>query len=340
MARPTIHNNIFSQEIWDNVNRENKRLLKDFLMYKRSSDKSSETLFQYEQMIRLFFCWNYSNNDDKFFVDMKKRDFIKFFDSMVVEMHWSPNRVATVKSTLSSLSNYIENILDDEYPVYKNIISKIEIGIKQPVREKTILSEEEIITCLDRLLEDGKYQVACYLALAFASGARKSELLEFKMSFFDESNIILDCLYKTPKIRTKGRSSRGKMLNKYVFRKYFDKYYYAWLDYRRLNHVDSDYLFVVNHDGEWKKAEVSSTTSWVKTIERYLGKPFYSHACRHALCTMLRSSGLPDKVIQHFFGWSNLDMLNTYDDSPDDSDFGKYFGKDGITVEQKNLEDM
>nr|DAF83952.1 MAG TPA: Protein of unknown function (DUF3408) [Caudoviricetes sp.] len=108
-------------------------------------------------MIRLFFCWNYIYNNDKFFVDLKKRELVRFFSYAVETMKWSSNRTATVKSALSSMSNYIENILDDEYENYRNIVTKIEISEKQPVREKTILTQEQIDDCLAKLVNAGKY---------------------------------------------------------------------------------------------------------------------------------------------------------------------------------------
>ena len=112
LGRKTVYNEVFSEEIWQKVNPENKALLDDFVAYKKSSDKSAQTILQYYQMIRLFFCWNYEYNGDKFFVDMRKREFVKFFGHCVETFGWSPARTATVKSALSSMSNYIENVLD------------------------------------------------------------------------------------------------------------------------------------------------------------------------------------------------------------------------------------
>ena len=65
-------------------------------------------------MIRLFFCWNYLHNKDTFFVDLKKRQLVNFFNYAITEMGWSSNRISTIKSSLSSMSDYIENVLDDE----------------------------------------------------------------------------------------------------------------------------------------------------------------------------------------------------------------------------------
>ena len=56
---------------------------------------------------------------------------------------------------------------------YRNNIKKIETVAIEPVREKTILTQKQVDECLEKLVELGKYQIACFMALACASGARK-----------------------------------------------------------------------------------------------------------------------------------------------------------------------
>ena len=340
MGRKTVYNEVFSEEIWQKVNPENKALLDDFVAYKKSSDKSAQTIWQYYQMIRLFFCWNYEYNGDKFFVNMRKREFVKFFGHCVENFGWSPARTATVKSALSSMSNYIENVLDDEFEDFRNIVIKIETATKQPVREKTILDPEEIDQCLHSLVQAGKYEIACYLALAVASGARKSELLRFKVDYFKDENIVYGCLYKTPeKIKTKGRSSKGKMLNKYTFVNMFKPYFDLWMKWRKENNVESDWLFVIKRDKEWGQANVANANAWCDIISKYLGRTFYSHSARHRYVTMMKESKLPDGVIVELMGWakdSGGAMCALYSDLDESQTLGDYFCEDGIRTDVKS----
>ena len=44
-----------------------------------------------------------------------------FFDYGATELKWSPNRYAQVWSSLSSFSEWIENVFDEKYPQFKNI---------------------------------------------------------------------------------------------------------------------------------------------------------------------------------------------------------------------------
>lgn len=339
MGRGTVYNEVFSEEIWNDVNPENKALLDDFISYKKSSDKSEQTILQYYQMIRLFFCWNYQYNGDKFFVNMRKREFVKFFGHCVENFGWSPARTATVKSALSSMSNYIENVLDDEFEDFRNIVVKIEVATKQPVREKTILDQEEIDQCLHSLVQAGKLEIACYLALAVASGARKAELLRFKVDYFKDENIVYGCLYKTPeKIKTKGRSSKGKMLNKYTFVNMFKPYFDLWMKWREENNIDSEWLFIVKRNGVWEQAYIANANAWCDIISKYLGRTFYSHSARHRYVTMMKESKLPDGVIVELMGWqkgSGSAMIDIYSDVDESEMLGDYFDEEGIKKDIK-----
>ena len=51
------------------------------------------------------------------------------------------------------MSNYIENILDDEYQGFRSIIKKVESPVNQPVREKTVFSDEQLDLLLDELVK-------------------------------------------------------------------------------------------------------------------------------------------------------------------------------------------
>ena len=137
----------------------------------------------------------------------------------------------------------IYNICDDIYESYKPVVRRIESPVNEPVREKTVLSDEDVNYLLDTLVEKEKYQIACAVALAVFSGSRKTELTRFKVSYFTDENIIFDAMYKTPeKIRTKGRGNKtGKMLYKYTlidFKKYFD----LWMEERKSKGIDCEYL--------------------------------------------------------------------------------------------------
>lgn len=344
-GRSTVYNTITSAEKMNQVNEQNLELEDSFIEYLESTDHSIGTIKQYRSILHVFWCWNLEYNKNKFFVDMTKRDFIKFQNHAINVWEWSPRRVKTVRATLSSLSNYIENILDDEFTGYRKIVDKIEAPQNEAVREKTVFTNGEIQLLLDNLVENGKYMKACFVALALYSGRRRAELTRFKVSYFDKSNLICGgALYKTPeKMVTKGRGKRGKLLDVYILAKQFQPYFDYWMEERKKYGIESDWLFPKKVDGKYVDEHIGISTidSWSDGFSKFLGKPWYPHAMRHAFTTNLLEQNLPEAIVQTIIGWSSSDMVRLYDDRTVDSQLDKYFGEDGIKqVESKSLNDL
>lgn len=343
-GRKTVYNSISSPEKLAKVNPENIQLGADFLEYLTSIDRSKSTVDAYRNDLNIFWCWCLEFNQNKFFVDLSKREIAKYQNYCLNELGWSPARMRRVKSTLSSLSNYVENMLDDEFENFRPIIRKIENPAASTVREKTILTNEQIQYVLDTLVEKKRYDVACMFALGVYSGRRKSELPRMKVSYFNDENIIYGSLFKTPeKIKTKGRGSRGKLLNVYVLVKPFKPYLDLWLQYRKENNITSEWLIPKKENGIYVDEQTPVTTmdSWSDMISNILGIPVYWHSVRHRFATALSEANIPDSVIQDIIGWESADMCRLYIDTEADVKFAKYFGEEGIkTVEQKSLSDL
>jgi len=345
-GRTTVYNDITSPEKMAQVNPDNLELEADYLEYLSSIDRAKSTIYQYKQNLHIFWCWNLEFNKNKFFVDMKKREFAKFQSHAMNEWGWSPKRVRTVKATISSLSNYIENILDDEYDGYKSIVHKIESPADSTVREKTVFTLSELQRMLDKLVENEEYMKACALSLAMNSGRRKAEIPRFKVSYFDKNNLICEgALYKTPeKMVTKGRGTRGKLLDVYTLAKPFQPYLDLWLEERKRLKIRSDWLFpTYMGNGKWmdKPIKVQTLNSWARSFTTMAKKPFYWHTLRHYFTTKLVEYNLPESVIQDIIGWNSSEMIKVYDDSSKDKKLDKYFGADGIkSVQQASLTEL
>lgn len=343
MARKTVYNHITDEESLSQILPENKELTKDFLDYLQSIDRSPNTIDQYRSDLDIFFVYNLKYNDNKRFTEITKREFARFQNHVINEWGWSPKRTRRVKSVLSSLSNYIENILDEEpeYENYRSTIKKIESPINQTVREKTVFTEEEIQSLLDWLVEQKKYRQACCVALAASSGRRKSEIPRFKVSYFNDENVLFGSLYKTPeKVRTKGRGSRGKEIQLYVLKKQFDPYLKLWMDYCKENDIESEWLFP-NMNDYTKPMSIDTMDAWTNNYTKFLGKDFYWHSLRHYFTTALVKNNIPTNVIQDIVNWESADMVNLYTDISADENIGKYFDENGIKkVESKSLNEL
>ena len=143
MARKTFRKIITSEEKIEQIEKSNKKLIDRFLRF--LSPKSSDgTIKVYRSNLNMFFCWNLEYNDNKPFQKIRKIEMQEFFLFCSEELKFSSNRYAQMHSSLSSLSNYIENVLDEEpeYEYFRTLVKKIDKLPKGTVRKKTILSVE------------------------------------------------------------------------------------------------------------------------------------------------------------------------------------------------------
>ena len=340
MGRKTKMNSITSDELLAQVNPDNAALLRDFLNYLRSVQRSDTTISAYESDIQIAWVWCLQYNNNAFFVNWTKRNIVAYQNWLLNNNENSPARIRRLKAALSSLSNYIEGVLDDEFPNFRNIINKVENPVNQPVREKTVLSEEDVTGLLESLVKKKKYDVACYVAIAAYGGRRKAEICRFKVSDFADDKLVCGgSLWKSDPIKTKGRA-KGKFLNCYTLVRPAKPYIDMWMDYRKSNGIESEWMFPASNDMT-KCLPVSTVNSWMNTVSKMTGMDIYAHSFRHFYTTMLSNQGLPDSVIKEIIGWQDISMVAVYLDRTTEDTLDMYFDSDGIKKkETKGLSDL
>ncbi len=343
MPRKTKHNDITSPELLGQVNPDNMRLKQDFITYMQTVQRSPKTIAGYSNDLDIFWVWNLKFNNNKFFTKITKRDFAAYQYWLINENGNSPARVRRLKAALSSLSNFVENICDDdpEFAGFRSTVRKIENPVLHQVRKKTIWSDETLDKLLVTLSETGQHKKACALALAMCSGRRKSELCRFRVDDFKDENLICGgALYKTSEpIRTKG-FGLGKYIYCYTMAKKFTPYLNAWMKERKDAGIQSQWLLPSAND---PNEQISETTlnSWAATFSRITGEDFYWHSLRHYFTTHLSKLGLPDNVIQEIVGWESADMVRVYKDISAEEQISAFFDENGeIKNTKKSLEDL
>ena len=333
MGRKTVMNRFTSDEKTARINRKNLRLKDDFLIYLRSIKRSPGTITGYDNDLLIFFTYVMEQMDNKEFRFITKRDLIGL-QNWLINNGNSSARIRRIKSAISSLSNYCENILADdepEYEGYRSIIRKIENPPLVATREKTVWEDVELDRLLELLTADCQYEEACWVALAMYSGRRKAEICRFKVSDFSKDKLICDgALYKSAPILTKG----NKYLECYTLAKKFQPYLDNWMKERRRLKIESEWLFPDTRD---KHAHLRTTTvdSWYKRFTKLAGKFFYAHSLRHYFVSALSREGIPDNVIVQIIGWSSSEMFNVYNDNSKDDQIAQYFKDGEIFVEGK-----
>lgn len=316
-GRETYRKIITSPELIQQINPENQKLVDRFLK-NFATKRSPSSVVSYRSNLNIFFCWNLLYNDNDFFIEIKKYNLMDFFDFCVTELKWGSSRYAQMHSCLSSFSTWIENILDEKYPTFRNLLPKIEKLPKAAVRKKSIFSKEELDNLMDWLGEKEKVNEQCLLALIMSSGSRASELLRFTTDMIDENHTAFEGLFleTTEDIRVKGRGVHGKYIPRYIIKDIFLPYYYKWLPIReqimKNNQKDHNFIFIRN-DGE--PALISTIRSWMEKWDDVLDKHWYPHAGRHFWTTYLLSIGLEKELIQELQKWSSDALVDIYNDA-------------------------
>lgn len=316
-GRETYRKVITSPELTEQINSKNIKLMERFLK-NFATKRSPNSVVNYKSNLTIFLTWNLLDNDNKFFIDIKKRELMDFFDYCVTELKWSSNRYANMHSCLSSFSAWIENFYDEDYPLFRNLLPKIEKLPKETVRKKSIFTKDELDNLMNWLGEQGKVNEQCLLSIMMASGARISELGRFTLSMIDEDNTAFEDLFleTTETMQVKGRGTNGKQIHRYLIKDLFLPYYKKWLPIReeimKENNKQHDYIFIRN-DGE--PATSSTFRSWIEKWDEVLDKHLYAHSIRHFWTTYLLSLGLEKEFVQELQDWSSDVLVNLYNDA-------------------------
>ena len=188
---------------------------------------------------------------------------------------------------------------------------------------------------IDFFVEKEDYQIACYLALLCSSGCRVSEAIQMKASFFNEKHEVFGGLmYLTDKIRTKGKGSIGKVIGRYVIKSTFKPYFDLWQKQREKLGVKTDYLFIKITSQE--PADISTTNFFVSKINKQFNCDFYNHCARHFMVSQLKGLGLTTEDIKEVMKWSDVKMVEIYDDSSSEERIQNVFAK--LEKRQKEAE--
>ena len=339
MARKTKMNKITSAEKTALINKGNIQLKDEFLTYLRSVGRSEGTINGYDNDLLIVFTYVMEHLNNKDFAKITKRDLINL-QGWLISNGNSSARIRRIKSSISSLSNYCENILADDDPDfngYRSIVRKIENPPLQATREKTVWETEELENLLKHLVDRKKYEQACFVALGMHGGRRKAEICRFRVDDFDDSRLVCGgALYKSAPILTKG----NKYLECYTLAKRFKPYFDMWMDYREEHGIESEWLFP-DKDNPKDHIQITTLNSWTKTFSNITQNNFYFHSLRHYFVSDLAKEGIPDNVVVQIIGWSSADMFNIYNDNSKDDQLAQYF-KDGdiFVPDKKSIADI
>lgn len=149
------------------VSQENKNRVKDFLIEKKSQGKAASTLQQYNWDLRIILFLIHQHFENKNLVELTRKD-IRNLSIIFQEMGMSNARV---NGLMSALRSALEFCADDDYDYEFNVGSRVRVLPKNPIREITFITEDQINWLIDELLEQEKYMLATYLAVSYYNAA-------------------------------------------------------------------------------------------------------------------------------------------------------------------------
>jgi integrase len=262
---------MFDEQTWEKVHEDNKSILNDYILELKSKKKSQGTIYQYTADIRAFFCWVHDNLKNKPILELKKRDFRKFF--LFLEEK-SPARINRVQCSIRNLLEFCTQD-DDEYEEYEiNIMRNIKGLEKEKVRDIYFLTNEQIEMIINYLLDKKQYQKALYLSMSYESAGRRNELHQVLKNNFLEDN-------KTNIVQGK----RGKKFPLLYFSKSKE---IAKLYFEQRGEDKIDNMWIVGKGENKKPASYETLYNWVMGFRDVLEAltdediEFNPHSLRHS----------------------------------------------------------
>ncbi|AWY02960.1 integrase [Staphylococcus phage VB-SauS-SA2] len=265
-------NNIFNEEVYNEVNSESKHILQDYILELKSRGRAVKTIEQYVFDIKMAYCYFQENNSNKSILELKKRDFRNFF-LMLQETGKSSARINRVQSSLRNLLEFVVDDEDDYEDYYKNPMKKIKSVEKNSVREIVFLTDEQVNYLIEYLMERKKYQKALYVSLSYDSAARRNEIHQVKKDGFVEGNMTNSVIGKRGKQFPLMYMNRTREIAK------------AYFEERGEDDIDS--LWVSYYNGKPRPLTYETLYQWAISFRSILEDkydediPVNSHSFRH-----------------------------------------------------------
>ena len=287
-----------TDEMWSQVNEFNRKIGEEFL--NESTHLSERTLTQYTSAVRIFFWWVHEQLDDKKIIDIKSKDYLKY-QNWLQRRGLSESGIRFKRSVVSSLNGYIILYYEEEFPTFRNFITKqIKINKTGFAYKKEPLTPDEYRMLCDELEKQKEWQKLAYVKFTYSAGCRREEskqLLKEVANYEpnikivkvkdDEGNVkeMKARTYKTNEIRCKGKGELGKP-RKLQFSEEAMEAIQKWLGER--GEDDCPYMFVSKYRGEIKQISESTFNRWCSTLfAKIVGRRVHPHLFRESRATNL-----------------------------------------------------
>ena len=310
------HEDPVTAEMWEQVNKTNRDIVKEFLDSK--VELSAQSKVTYVSSLRNFFWWVHENLDNKICFEIKKKEFVKYLN-FLTNRGLSESAIKTKKSAVSSLCNYLVEYYEEEYPTFRSFVTAsqkvVQTGL---VHEKIPLTTAEYNKLCEDLEKLEKWQILAWLKFSYSTGCRRAESMQLlkevvdyepcakEITIRDEVGAlhkVTSKFYRTHKIRCKGKSKVGKV-RQLQFSEDAMNAIKKWLEVR--GDDDCPYVFVYKKaSGETRQLKYDTFNAWCSgLLTELVGRRVHPHLLRESRATNLvvdenKSVEVAQKLLGH-----------------------------------------
>lgn len=315
-----------TEEMWQEVNADYRNLVEEYLSVQNHSPKTKK---QYRSALGQFGWFMKDSMNNKPFHKVTKRDFLRFLSYLRDDRKMSSSGMALKKASVSSLCNYIENIVADEEEHYKNF-RNFTRGLpsipKNKVYDKVKVTKEEYEEMMKVLEDDENWLGMAWLATSFLCGSRRSETIQFKTEIINYEPKDGQTYLLSHRVRGKGQGIDGKDLT-YMIPFDVIPYWNKWIETRG---YESEYVFTTKYNGEIGQMSSSWADNFCESVlSHILGRRVNPHIFKASCITYHLEQGVDIKVVSKYIAHHNdISTTSIYDLRDFEEERNSIFGQE------------
>jgi integrase len=288
-----------TDEMWLEVNDEYRELVEEFISVQNHSPQTKK---QYVSSLRQFGWYVKSSMNNKALHKISKRDFLRYISYLRDNRKMSSSGLGMKKAAVSSLCNYIENVIVgehgyDQFKQFRNFTRGLPAIPKNTVYEKVKVTLEEYKEMMKVLEEDENYLGMAWLATAFNVGARRSEIVQFKSEILNYEIKENASFVYSHNVRLKGSGEDGK-IEPYMINLEALEYMKLLVEKRGYDH---EYVFTTKYNGEIQRMSPAWADYFcANTLSDILGRRINPHLFKASCITHLLESGVKLELVSKF----------------------------------------
>lgn len=173
---------------------------------------------------------------------------------------------------------------------------------EKPQIVQTFLNKEQIADIRKGLKKLDDNQLELYFELAICTMARVNALSNIRVEQINFKEQLIDRVIEKEgyEVTLFLNDRTTKLINK-------------WLEYRKKENIENDYLFITKYGGDWKQVSKSTIqTKWIKKIGKTIGIDLHSHDLRHSASSILYNDGCPLEVVQRLLNHKSPQVTQQY----------------------------